>query len=670
MAKTRKPRTLIPRGIPLESLEVLSEENIEFLNSLGITTVQEVAALLGDEGTAEHLKQSLGLSEGELHRLRAEIRRLMPVTLFRFRRMKEATGKFATGALPPPQPEFLAAVMLSPYVTIAHPVELPASVDHRSEMPPVRDQGGRGTCVAFASTAVREHLEIQAGAEPEKIDLSEQYLYWWCKQHDGIPPEQTPYGGTYLSVGFDGLKESGVPEDEVWPYNPTPEHTDESGRTGPDPQGPPPPEAPQKAQEYRTIRTIKLNPTNVNDIKTCLADGKVVAFSIPVFNSWYSNAAVLRYGKINMPFPGETPVGGHAMAMVGYVDDEKSPGGGYFVIRNSWKDWGYDSVWGKGYGTIPYKYIQEFGQAAYSADRYSKADVYIRDNPADDGTVPVEGVYRDSPDIWIRHDPDGEEEHLHFLDGHTNHIHVRLFNKGPAVAYHVRAHVYAALASPAIWTEHWEKVGEILVEEIHPDKPFVGSVPWKPEYRVLYSFLVRVESDDDRIQHDWEVKWDNNIAQKNVVTIEMPPGGEAKFRFSLLGMRQHSINPDVLVDRSAMPEGTSLSLRLPIASLESADISGGVVHLRNRLRSAWVDIMGDKAELKGLFVRRRGQARVWTTLKLPDSVEPGDDVYPLVFEEHLNALPAGKLTFRIKVVPPRDDVKGWRNLGGSLRVKW
>ncbi len=669
MASVRKPKTLIPRGIPAEALEALSEENIEFLHSLGITTVQEVAALLGDREMAEQVKDSLGMTEGDFLRLRAEIRRLMPITRLRGRGRKEMTGRFATGALPPPHPEFIAATMLSPYVTIAHPVELPASVDHRSEMPPVRDQGGRGTCVAFASTAVREHLEIQAGAEPEKIDLSEQYLYWWCKEHDGIPADQTPYGGTYLSVGFDGLKESGIPEDKVWPYNPQPAQVDESGRTGPDPQGPPPPEAPRKAQEYRTIRTIKLNPTSVNDIKTCLADGKVVAFSIPVFNSWYSNAAVLRYGKINLPFPGETPVGGHAMAIVGYVDDEKSPGGGYFVIRNSWKDWGYDSVWGPGYGTIPYKYIQEFGQAAYSADRYSAADVYIRDNPDDDGTVPVEGVYRDSPDIWLRHDPDGETDPLNLLDDHTNHIHIRLFNKGPAVAYNVRAHIYVAVASPAIWPEHWEKVGEVLAEEIHPDAPFVGSVPWKPKYRVLYSFLVRVESDDDKIQHDWEVKWDNNIAQKNVVTVEMPPGGELKFRFSLLGMRQHSLTPDMIVDRSSFPDETSLKVRLPISALSSAEVSGGIVHARKRLRSAWVEILEGKAEMKGLFIKQRGQARVWTALRLPDTAEPGE-TYPLVFEERLDALSAGRLTCYVKVVPPREDRSGWHDLGGSLMVKW
>ena len=669
MARTKKVKTLIPRGIPLEVLGALSEEQAGFLNSLGVNTVQEIAAIVGNDEVAEQMRESLGMSEEELEDLRKETHRLMPIARLRGGRKEKVEGPFMTGALPPPKTEFIAAIGLSPYVTIAHPVALPSSVDHRSEMPPVRDQGERGTCVAFASTAVREHLEIQVGAEQEKIDLSEQYLYWWCKEHDGIPPDQTPQGGTFLSVGFDGLEKSGIPEDKVWPYNPKPAHVDESGRFGPDPQGPPPPDAPKEAQMYRTIRTIKLNPTNVSDIKTCLADGKVVAFSIPVFNSWYQSAAVAQYGKITLPFPGETPAGGHAMAMVGYVDDEKSPGGGYFIIRNSWKGWGRDSVWGSGYGSIPYKYIEQYGQAAFSADRYSKSDVYIRDNPNDDGTVPVKGVYRNSPDIWLRHEPDGTDEHVAPAGGQKNYIHVRVFNKGPAVAYDVRAHVYVALASPAIWPEHWKEVGKITAEEITPDQPFVGSIPWEPRANVMYSFLVKVESDNDRIQHDWEVKWDNNIAQKNAITIEMPPGGEASFRFSLLGMHQHPITPDMSVDGGALPDGLALRFRLPVAIIDEADVSGGIVHRKNRLRSAWVEALEKKVVLRNLSIRKRGLARVWVRFRLPDTVEPGE-TYPLVFAEQLNDLSAGNLTCHIKVAPPKNGMKGWHDTGGGLRVKW
>ena len=52
--------------------------------------------------------------------------------------------------------------------------------------------------------------------------------------------------------------------------------------------------------------------------------------------------------------------GGHAMLLVGYEDDGSMPGGGAFIVRNSWGgNWGED-----GYGKIPYAYIELFAMSA------------------------------------------------------------------------------------------------------------------------------------------------------------------------------------------------------------------------------------------------------------------------------------------------------------------
>jgi hypothetical protein len=61
-------------------------------------------------------------------------------------------------------------------------------------------------------------------------------------------------------------------------------------------------------------------------------------------------------------------IGGHSMCFVGYQDDANSPGGGYFILRNSWgSGWAPDSPHGAGYGTIPYEYIQKEGWEIFSA---------------------------------------------------------------------------------------------------------------------------------------------------------------------------------------------------------------------------------------------------------------------------------------------------------------
>ena len=68
-------------------------------------------------------------------------------------------------------------------------------------------------------------------------------------------------------------------------------------------------------------------------------------------------------GKIPFPTPYEDSEGGHAVAAVGYYDkmqiENANRGGskttGALLIRNSW-----GTSWGdKGYGWLPYKFVQE-----------------------------------------------------------------------------------------------------------------------------------------------------------------------------------------------------------------------------------------------------------------------------------------------------------------------
>ena len=223
------------------------------------------------------------------------------------------------------------------------------------KLPAVRHQQGRGTCVAHAALGIYEHHLMTKGSYH---DLSEQFLYWNCKQSDGIP--QTT--GTYLGIALPLLKRDGCCPEASWPYEPLPV----AGNEG---QGPPPGGAQLIALSFRLPAFKVLSPTSVDDLKGELARGCCVAFSIPVFNSWYRNTWVAATGDIVMPIPGEVRAGGHAMCLVGYEDMPGSPefGGGRFILRNSWgKDWGINSPYGPGYGTMPYAYLARFGAEAYS----------------------------------------------------------------------------------------------------------------------------------------------------------------------------------------------------------------------------------------------------------------------------------------------------------------
>jgi hypothetical protein len=243
---------------------------------------------------------------------------------------------------PPPPPPSPAPVP---------PVAAGTSVNHIPNLPPIRNQDPRGTCVAFSSVAVMEHVLTVGGSYQE---LSEQFLYWNCKTNDGDPRP-----GTWLRFAFPLIRRDGVCLESTWAYQKLGCATEDCG--------PPPPTAIPEALTYR-MRDQALPPNSIADIKAALAS-RCVAFSIPVFRSWYRSLEVRRTGRILMPVPNDVQErGGHAMTLVGYQDDP-SPGlgGGEFILRNSWDTaWGSACVYGAGYGTIPYAYIARYCMEAYT----------------------------------------------------------------------------------------------------------------------------------------------------------------------------------------------------------------------------------------------------------------------------------------------------------------
>jgi hypothetical protein len=244
-------------------------------------------------------------------------------------------------------------LMTAPPVAIAEAVA--GDVNLIPQMPPVRDQGNRSVCVAFATLAAYEQSLRRVGAEH---DFSEQFLYWNAKTNDGIPQS----AGTYLGVTFPLLQRDGCCLEESWPYVP-------NAIAGNECQGPPPAGSQLEALGFRISHYRTLAPAAVLDFLAELHAGRSIAFSAPVFNSWYRSVAVAYSGAITMPIPGEVRVGGHAMCIVGSMEEPARPeiGGGRFLLRNSWGTrWGINCPYGQGYGTIPYAYIARFGVEAYA----------------------------------------------------------------------------------------------------------------------------------------------------------------------------------------------------------------------------------------------------------------------------------------------------------------
>lgn len=224
-----------------------------------------------------------------------------------------------------------------PMGLVLPPIRVPDKVDYTPAMTPVRDQGDEGTCVAFASAVgVKEYEDTK---EYKKyIELSPRYLYSLCKKNDGSPDTE----GTYPRVAMKMLLNYGVSLESYWPYKP---HQKDHPKSGAD----------KVAKTYRIKAYARLS--GIDEMKrSLLVNGPFLA-GIEVFASWFADS-VTKTGAVPMPKKNDELKGGHGICIMGYDDPKK-----LFKFKNSWSvEWG-----DKGYGYLPYGYLERYCSDAWSA---------------------------------------------------------------------------------------------------------------------------------------------------------------------------------------------------------------------------------------------------------------------------------------------------------------
>lgn len=213
---------------------------------------------------------------------------------------------------------------------------LPPSISYRSQMPPVRDQGSEGTCVAFA--CVDGIKEYEERLENDDTTLSPRYAYQGAKKIDGIPGE-----GTTIDALMQVLKDNGVCPEACWPYI--------AGVVEPpvckdiDAQAAP--------YEIDDAWLITSDPLDLQAIKESLVANGPFVGAVEVYSSFFNGPN----GVIPMPSASDVDEGGHAICFVGYDDTQ-----GWLIFKNSW-----GNGWGdNGYGYLPYTVAQKTMYEAWS----------------------------------------------------------------------------------------------------------------------------------------------------------------------------------------------------------------------------------------------------------------------------------------------------------------
>jgi len=248
------------------------------------------------------------------------------------------------GLLPPD-----SKVAEMPLKTFSAPagIVLPSSVDWRNNggnfVSPVKNQGACGSCWAFATTAALESKAMISLNTPGKPpNLSEQIVLS-CSGAGSCD-------GGYIDQASTFLASTGTNKELYYPYKAADGYC-------------------LKASFNWTYRPYMFSgwssvPQDLSALKSAIYSNGPVVVAMAVYTDFYY------YGDGVYQATWGYFEGYHAILAVGYKDNPEFPGGGYFIVKNSW-----GTTWGiSGYFKIAYSELTT-GYSDFARQAISYGDV-------------------------------------------------------------------------------------------------------------------------------------------------------------------------------------------------------------------------------------------------------------------------------------------------------
>lgn len=255
---------------------------------------------------------------------------------------------------------------------------------------PVRNQGQRGTCAAFAGIGHIEYAVLRANPSLGTVDLSEQRFYYTSKPECQSSGCREADAGSWYGTGMEASMRGSsldIPLERDCPYNPNPGNNElQVPQAGTCSNG---------AVRVRTLEYV-LQPREI--IRVLEEDGLPVPFASPLSNNYFSNNGLITQraaGSAGNAFH----AAGHAYLIVGYklLPNMPEEGGMCFLIKNSW-----GTGWGaSGYSCITLAWMQEWNYGM-PLDHPIVVDLELRDDLAS-------GANDDAPPDFIDGDTQDDE---------------------------------------------------------------------------------------------------------------------------------------------------------------------------------------------------------------------------------------------------------------------
>lgn len=196
---------------------------------------------------------------------------------------------------------------------------VPAEVSLKPHITRVLDQGPTQACVAHALAHAIDLLETRAGLK--YVPISRRFVYFNARRFHETPVVDA---GTYIRTAAKGLKLLGAPDEDLYKW-----------KTGPIAINRRPGWAPYMQAHARRnggyYHVFSKGEERLGEIRAALAAGHPVVFGTRIAVDFLKNDGP---EIIECPAQGVDLLGGHAMVLIGYCEDDAA--GPVFEVVNSW----------------------------------------------------------------------------------------------------------------------------------------------------------------------------------------------------------------------------------------------------------------------------------------------------------------------------------------------